>query len=176
MKPTNSLFIIRPFSLADAPLLYAAVRETCDELCRWMTWCRPDYSPADSHSFILRSAQDWQHDLAYFFAAVDQRDGTLLGSVGISQINRRHQLANLGYWVRSSSTRQGVATQATHLAAHFALQKLGLNRIEILVPADNLPSQRVAQKTGAEFEGVLRKRLILQQGQADALLYSIVRK
>jgi ribosomal-protein-serine acetyltransferase len=139
-----------------------------------MTWCRPDYSMEDSRAFILKSAQDWDCDLAYSFAVLDERDGAFLGSVGLSQVNRSHRFANLGYWVRASRVGSGIATKITRLAANFALQKLGLNRVEILVPNGNIASQRVAQKAGAKFEGILRHRLILHNQTTDAVLYSIV--
>jgi RimJ/RimL family protein N-acetyltransferase len=67
-----------------------------------------------------------------------------------------------------------VATAATLLIATFALKDLGLNRLEFLVPAGNLASQRVAQKVAAKFEGVLRNRLMLGGKTQDAVVYSLV--
>ena len=62
----------------------------------------------------------------------------------------------------------------TSLIARFALEELELNRLEIFVPIGNKASQRVAEKAGARWEGVLRKRLILAGSSHDAALYSLV--
>jgi len=57
----------------------------------------------------------------------------LLGGCGLTNPNRRHQFANLYYWVRNSAARQGVAPAAVRLAARFAFAELRLQRVEIVV-------------------------------------------
>jgi ribosomal-protein-serine acetyltransferase len=165
---------IRPFVLQDAPELYAAVRESLGQLCGWMTWCRPDYSIEDSRAFILNSRRAWESGEAYSFAIIDLADGKFLGSVGLNHVTRTHNFANVGYWVRSTRTRCGVASTALRLAAWFGLRELAFERLELLVPTGNIASQRVAQKAGAKFEGLLRNRLVLAGLRHDAAIYSIV--
>jgi RimJ/RimL family protein N-acetyltransferase len=67
-----------------------------------------------------------------------------------------------------------VATRATRGVADHAFRKLGLNRLQFLIPVDNVASQRVAQKTGAKFEGILRNRLMISGRIHDAAVYSLV--
>ncbi|MDB6110958.1 MAG: rimL [Pedosphaera sp.] len=165
---------IRRFRTDDIPLLFEAARESINELSAWMVWCHPGYSVADSASFISGCCAEWDRGGHFSFVIHDVRDGAFLGSVGLNQVNRIHSFANIGYWVRTSCTGQGVAAAATRLIAQFGLQELGLNRLELLVPTGNQPSQRVAEKTGAKLEGVLRKRLLLQGAPHDAALYSLV--
>jgi len=165
---------IRPFRLKDARPLYASVRESLGALCGWMTWCRPDYSPEDSRAFIASCESAWDRGEHYSFAIIDAKDQGFLGSVGLNHLNRAHNFANLGYWVRQRSARRGVATAATRLVAWFGLKELGLERLEILVPTGNVASLRVAQKAGAKFEGILRHRLLLSGRRHDAAMYSIV--
>ena len=165
---------IRRFRPDDTPFLFNAVRESINELCAFMMWCHPDYSLEDSRAFIASCNSDWEKGNQYNFAVFDVRDETLLGSVGLNHINRAHNFANIGYWVRQSRTRHGVATAATKLIAGFGLKELEFHRLEILVACNNVASQRVAQKAGAKFEGVLQKRLVLADGLHDAFLYSLV--
>ncbi|HVU27226.1 MAG TPA: GNAT family N-acetyltransferase [Verrucomicrobiae bacterium] len=165
---------IRQFCRDDAPGLHAAVRESILPLCTFMTWCVLDYSLQDCLTFIDKSADDWGSGKQYNFAIIDVQTGTLLGSVGLNRIDRLHRCANLGYWVRQSWTQRGVATAAIRLISRFGLIELGFQRLEIRVSGNNLASERVAQKAGAQFEGVLRRRLILADGIYDAFLYSLV--
>jgi ribosomal-protein-serine acetyltransferase len=104
----------------------------------------------------------------------DADSGNYLGGVGLNFVNRIHQCANLGYWVRTSQTGRGVAARAARLAARFALERLGFQRVEILAAVGNHASQRVAEKAGATLEGVLRKRLLVNGEPHDAVLYSLV--
>jgi RimJ/RimL family protein N-acetyltransferase len=139
-----------------------------------MIWCHLGYSLDDTLSFISRSTEEWEQGIQYSFAILDEKDGAFLGSVGISAVNKTHGCANLGYWVRAGRTRLGIATAATCLAAQFGLVSLKLQRLELLVPTTNKPSQRVAEKAGAKWEGVSRRRLRLQGLFHDAAVYSLV--
>src|SRR3990172_4536404 len=103
-------------------------------------------------------------------------DGSYLGGCGLNGIGE-YKFANLGYWVRTSRTKQGVATAATLLLARFGFDELKLNRIEIVVATGNYASQRVAEKAGATREGVLRNRLILKgKPVVDAVMFSLIPK
>ena len=66
----------------------------------------------------------------------------------------QHVAESLHAW-HTGQTGQGIATAAVRLIARFGFEDLGLQRLELLVAADNLASRRVAEKVGARFEGVL---------------------
>jgi ribosomal-protein-serine acetyltransferase len=165
---------LRQFALDDVPSLFNAIRESMTQLSAWMVWAHPQYSMEDTQAFVLKCGPGWDKGEQYSFAIVDVQDGQFLGSVGLSAVNRAHGFANLGYWVRTRKTRHGVATSATRMAARFSFKTLGLNRVELLVPTANIPSQRVAEKAGAKREGLLRKRLRLNGSAHDAFVYSLV--
>jgi ribosomal-protein-serine acetyltransferase len=165
---------IRRFQPEDSAQLFEATRESIDELCAWMVWCHPGYSQGDCRAFASTCEEKWEHGESYSFAIFDAHDETFLGSVGLSQINRLHNFANLGYWVRKSCHGRGVAPAAVRLVARHGFQVLGFNRLDIVVPVGNHPSQRVAEKAGAQLEGLLRNRLLLQGRSWDAYIYSLV--
>jgi RimJ/RimL family protein N-acetyltransferase len=170
----EGLVRIRRFTTDDVEPLYLAVRESVQQLCHWMVWCNPDYTLEDTRSFVWSSERDWDRGERYSFVIEDARDGALVGSVGFSSIVSAHRFANLGYWVRTSRTGRGIAQSAVLLAAKFAFEKLGLERLELIVPISNQASRRVAEKTGAQCEGLLRKRLFLRGRLHDAALYSLL--
>jgi RimJ/RimL family protein N-acetyltransferase len=170
----DSSIYIRPFQTPDSDSLFAAARESLDQLCTWMTWCEPDYSLQDSTSFVARSVLDWEARQSFCFAIVDLTDDTLVGSVGLSRIDWKHGVGNVGIWVRSSRTGRGIAASALRLLATFSFKELGLSRLEILVARDNEPSLRVARKVNATVEGVLRQKLLLGGKRHDAVMCSLV--
>jgi RimJ/RimL family protein N-acetyltransferase len=81
----------------------------------------------------------------------------------------------LGYWVRTSATRRGVATAAARLVLAAAFEDLDLLRVSIGVPVANSASHRVVAKLGAVREGVLRRELVLPGGPSDVVLYGLLR-
>jgi len=165
---------IRRFRRDDAPLMLEAVLESYRDLSTWLTWCRDRYSHKDSEAFVSNCRDEWDSGQSFCFAIVRALDGAFLGSVGLNQLNHIHKFANLGYWVRSGYTGQGVASASVRLVARFGLRELGFNRLEIVVPAGNRPSQRVAEKVGARREGVLRNRIVLRGRMDHAVMYSLV--
>lgn len=167
---------IRRFRPEDRRALFESVRESVEEICAWMVWCRPDYSEKDSAEFIAGCAGDWKEGARYSFVIFDQHDGTLLGSVGLSGIHKTHRVAGLGYWVRTGRTGKGIASAAVRLAARFAFEQLGLQRVELVVPTENQASLRVAEKAGARLEGVMKDRIMLRGKSQNAAMYALVRR
>ena len=167
---------IRPFTAADVLALFEATRESISELCRWMVWCHPNYSLQDCLGFVSKSRADWEEGTQYSFGVFSNNRGTLLGSVGLSTINRTHKCANLGYWVRTGLTGHGIGAKACRLMSQFAFEELELNRLELLIPNQNRFSLKVADRIGATVEGLLRNRLMLNGRAHDAFMYSLVAK
>jgi RimJ/RimL family protein N-acetyltransferase len=112
--------------------------------------------------------------VAFYYAVEDAASSRLLGSCGVSDYVSEHRHAMLGYWVRTSQTRRGIATRAARLVASAAFADLDLLRVSIGVPVANAPSHRVVEKLGAVREGVLRQELVLPSGPSDVVLYSLL--
>jgi ribosomal-protein-serine acetyltransferase len=167
--------VLRPPTERDIDEIFAAVRESLAEVVPWMAWCHPDYARVETAEWVRATEQAWANDSEYPFAIFDRASGLLLGTCGLNAIDRLNRWANLGYWVRTSATRNGVATRATTLVAGFAFRELGLDRVEILAATGNEPSQRVAENVGATREGVLRRRLRVGDVSHDAVVFSLIR-
>jgi ribosomal-protein-serine acetyltransferase len=165
---------IRAYEPEDAQALWEAVRESVAEVSPWLPWCHPQYSMAEAVEWIRSRAPLAAEGREYTFAIVGA-EGRFLGGCGLNQINRIHRFGNLGYWVRTSATRQGVATEAARQVAAFAFGNTDLVRLEIVCAVRNEPSQRVAERAGAVREGVLKHRLLLRGRAVDAVMYSLVR-
>jgi RimJ/RimL family protein N-acetyltransferase len=174
LELTDGPLLIRPLRQEDAGALYEAVRESISEVSLWLPWCHQNYSIEETREFIGSRELASQGGEWYSFGIFEKDGGGFLGGVGINFINRTHEMANLGYWVRTAAAGRGVATMATRLAARFGFEELGLHRIEIVAAVGNIASQRVAEKAGAKREGVLRKRLLIHGESLDAMLFSLV--
>jgi RimJ/RimL family protein N-acetyltransferase len=166
--------VLRPLLRGDVREVFAAVRESYAELSRWMAWCTPDYDEAGVAAYVEHANEQRQAGVSFEFG-IFSTNGEFLGNCGLNDLNRENKFANLGYWIRTPRTRQGIATTAVHELARWGFSNTDLNRFEIVVAVDNLASQRVAERAGAVREGVLRRRLVLRGRAHDAVVYSILR-
>jgi len=166
---------IRPYQPDDAEALWQAVRESLAEVQPWLSWCHPAYSKADAEEWATRQARLAAQGGAELSFAIEGPDGRFLGGCGVNQVNRVHHFGNLGYWVRTSATGHGVASEAVRQTAEWAFRNSDLVRLEIVCAVDNVRSQRVAARAGAVREGVLRSRLELHGRWMDAVMFSLIR-
>jgi RimJ/RimL family protein N-acetyltransferase len=135
---------------------------------------KPDLSRDESEHMIKAFIALWEQDNAYVFYVLDETNNQIVGIALLNQIYRLHQIGNLAYVVRTSRTGEGIATEAARLVAQYGFEKLGLQRIEIVVHKDNVPSLKVAQKLGALREALLRNRLLLHSVPSEAYLHSLI--
>ena len=170
---TSQRVLLRPYRLEDASVVFAAAMESVDTVGRWMPWCHAGHTEAESIAWIEKCHAMWQSGEAYEFAMFDSTD-EYVGGAGLNQFHRLHNLANLGYWVRQSRQRRGLATAAVRILAKFGFETLRLTRIEIVAASENSPSRRVAERAGAQFECIARNRLIIHGVPLAAAVHSLV--
>jgi RimJ/RimL family protein N-acetyltransferase len=138
---------LRAWRLEDA----AAIVECIDgdeEISRWLDQVPQPYTAGDARSYIRGIGEQT-------FAVTDAGSGRLLGSIGI-QWNDRHDVGEIGYWVRADARGRGVATRALTIVARFAFEREGAARLQLRADVVNTGSRRAAEKAGFRLEGVLR--------------------
>ncbi len=166
--------VLRPPELKDVSAVYEAVIVSVEELSKWTEWGKHDPSIDNVMEYLRNLPKLWKEDKYYQFGIFDTIRGEYMGECGLNHINQSHRLANLAYWVRSDRTGEGVASEASRLVAEFGFRELGLYRIEIVTVVENRASRRVAEKVGAHFEGILRRRLKVGEKNVDAVMYSLI--
>lgn len=171
---SNSIHI-RRYQPGDVEAVYEAVIESKAELSPWMQWCHAAYSRQDTIAWVDSRADAWESNREWSYVVLNS-DGRLLGACGIHRFDVLNGVAEVGYWVRSSATGQGIATAATRRLCQWAFDETELRRLEILTSVENLASQKVAEKAGAVREGVLRQRLLLHGRRHDCALYAILKE
>ncbi len=172
---SDGRILLRPFHFDDIDELFAAARESIDEVGRWLPWCHYDYTREESSAWVESRPQAWRDGVEYSFAIIDRATGRFLGGSGLNQFDYERQRANLGYWVRASAMSSGYGTAAARLLARWGVEALHLERMEIVAAVGNIASQRVAIKAGAMREGIARSRIRIRSEQLNAVVFSLVR-
>lgn len=166
--------LLRPPELSHVPAIYGAIVESRAELAPWMPWCTPEFDEAGVRTWVERAQNDRQGGFAFSFGIFDP-SGEFLGNCALNAVHSVDGFANLGYWIRTSRTRRGLATSAVLELARWGFSHTTLQRFEIVVATSNVASQRVAERAGAVREAILHHRLLLAGQPHDAVMYAIVR-
>ncbi len=166
---------LRPFRHSDAPALHASLHESMESISRFLSWCTPGFSMEDGLHWITKTRLAW-HGIGdqRAVAIVNRETDELMGSIVLNNWQSDNGTANVGCWIRRSCQDHGVGTNAVRLLARHVLHKTELKRLEMVIATDNLASRRGAEKSGAQFEGIARKRLMLRGEALDAAIYSLV--
>jgi RimJ/RimL family protein N-acetyltransferase len=105
---------------------------------------------------------------------VDEADGTLLGSVGVHNIDAETGRCSAGYWVAAAARGRGIARRGLRLLCRFAFDELGVERIELWIEPENAASLGVAEAVGFHREGLLRSFMQVGGERRDMLMYSLL--
>ena len=163
MRLEDDAVVLRPFEEDDAPALAVAIGDD-PELDRWTSIPFP-YTERHAREFIATTEET-------AFAILDRSTGELLGGIGSRVAGPA--VVEIGYWVKAGARGHGIATRALALIARFAFDELDAARVQLTTEADNLGSQRVAEKAGFVREGTLRSRLLIKGRRRDAVMFSLL--
>ena len=87
---------------------------------------------------------------------VIEHDGDVVGGVDIR--DKGDQIAELSWTLYSGHRGKGYAARAVRLLVDYAIDELGMTRVEARVDPENRRSLRVATRAGLRREGVVRGR------------------
>lgn len=103
-------------------------------------------------------------------------DDEFIGTIGY--VRRSPFEVNIGYRLMLKKFRQkGYVSEALPLFVKFIFDtKSDVDRISLNTAYDNIGSQKVAERSGFTFEGVLRKAYEYRGNRVDFYQYSILRE
>jgi RimJ/RimL family protein N-acetyltransferase len=157
--------VLREWREDDVP----AIVEACQDpaILHWMPVIPRPYTVEDARAYVSGELGLGPHQYA-----IDV-DGRLAGSIGM-RVNE-NDTGHIGYWCAPSHRGQGIVPRALRRLCEYALDDLGLGRVELITDPDNASSQRVAEKAGFTREGVLRSHLLHPDGRRrDSVMFSLL--
>lgn len=148
--------IIRAPKWGDGTALNEAVKESFEQLRPWMPWAQELPTLIDSESVVRRAHLRFMERTDLMLLLILKETGQLVGCSGLHRIDWEARKFEIGYWVRTSFSKQGFITEAAEAITNYAIQELQANRVEIRCDASNTQSANVAERLGFTREGILR--------------------
>ena len=161
--------VLRPWRIEDVPAVTAACQDARDRtLARFRAPALHGGGCSLLRPGLHRRAEDRKP-----FAITDAETGEVIGSIDM-RINRM-QTGHIGYWLAAEARGRGLTTAALRALSRWAIEELGLGRVELVTDPDNIASQRVAEKAGFKREGILRSILVNRDGsRRDGVMFSLL--
>jgi RimJ/RimL family protein N-acetyltransferase len=168
--------VIRSWEPGDAPLLADAVDASLDDLRPWMPWAHEEPKPLSERVELLRHFRgqfDLGQDFVYGIFTPDESE--VVGGTGL-HTRRGVEALEIGYWIRTSQTGHGFATEAAGALTRIAFEVCGVDRVEIRVEPANARSVAIPRRLGFAEEATLRLRLrFAESAPRDVVVFTLFR-
>lgn len=176
MKPPQIIetprLTLRPPVMEDDAFVFSYASD--EDVARYMMWPQHD-DIAQSQEFLERCVQVWEQGTAFPWIIEDKKTGEPLGVVEL-QINGH--MANTGYVLSKPHWGKGYMTEAVIALRDWVMAQPGIYRFWSFCDRDNHASKRVMEKTGMQYEGMLRRWTVhpnVSDEPRDAACYSMVK-
>lgn len=104
-----------------------------------------------------------------------ERDGVLVGTVALTDVDWRHGHGEIGYQVGEAFEGRGIGTAATVLVVEKVFAETELRKLVATIASDNIASRRIVEGLGFSHEGTLRQQWEIQGRLVDQATYGLLR-
>lgn len=108
-----------------------------------------------------------------FHWIIEDREGTIVGSIATQNCNRRNGTFAYGLNVLPEHRRRGYAADAIRVVLRYYFQELGYQKVTIHIYDFNAASIRLHQHLGFQQEGRLRRTLFTRGQHVDTLVFGL---
>ncbi len=120
--------ILRPYRMDDAERLTELLQDP--EIHRWTNSIPFPYTLADAREFLdIREKED-ATGASFVWAMTDRASGTMIGAIGLHDVNPTSGRAELGYWLGAAYRGSGYTTEAARRVISWCFEFAGFHRIQ----------------------------------------------
>ncbi|CUX26770.1 GNAT family N-acetyltransferase [Clostridium sp. C105KSO13] len=166
--------LLRKFIMSDARSMYENWASD-KEVTKYLTW--PSHKDLEISTAIIKEWVDSYKECDFYQWAIILKEESdfPIGSIGVTHIDERVSVAQVGYCIGRKWWHKGITTEALSAIIEFLFDSVDIQRIEARHDPENTNSGAVMKKAGMMYEGTLRKSGWNNQGICDACYYSILK-
>ena len=150
-------------------IIFQTIDHDREFLKKWLPFVNYTNKIEDTKAFIESiSKKDIKSDLVYTIWYNEEFAG-LIGFKDTDWVNRKTEL---GYWLAKKMQGKGIVTACVEKLVRFAFRQQKMNRIQIKVAEENLPSEKIPMKLGFVYEGTERQGERHERSYVNLKVYS----
>lgn len=158
---------LRPWHRGDVSVLVAAYSDAAIQ-----RWHARSMTAAEAADQVAAWNAGWVSESAAHWAVTS--GGEVVGRMAVRSIDLAEGLGSIGYWVVPAARGRGVAPRALRAVSAWALDDVGLHRIELEHSIANAASCRTAIKAGYVWESTKRSQALHIDGWHDMHLHVLL--
>jgi [ribosomal protein S5]-alanine N-acetyltransferase len=167
---TGSKVTLRDLEITDAPSLFSML--TTEEVSRFIS--PPPTTVEGFERFITWARAERAAGRYACFAVVAHGMTTAIGLFQLRQLEPGFVTAEWGFAIGSNFWGTGMFVDGAHMVVNFAIETLGVQRLEARAAVANGRGNGALRKLGAVQEGVLRRSFFRNGRHLDQMLWSIL--
>ncbi len=162
---------LRPMVIDDAERLHGIMSDA--EVMAF--WDVSEIEDIDLTTAILKSQlASMKAKKSVYWAMERSADTTFVGCCDLSEIDRWHHRAEVGFIVAKTYWGDGYAQEAMSAVLDHAAQAMKLRRLSARTHLGNIRSVRLLEKLGFRHEGLLRGYVDRDGERRDCLLFGLL--
>lgn len=99
----------------------------------------------------------------------------IAGNISLQEIDWSTRTAEIGYWLGSDFTGQGIMTKAVSALLDYAFIECDLHKVEIWAAEDNLKSRKIPERLGFIKEGIRRDDEYINGKYLTMVIYGLLK-
>lgn len=163
--------LLRKIYLSDAEDIFEYASK--EEITKYLSW-NHHQTIEDSKQFIYMVTQNYMDGDPSSWAIYHKEDQKMIGTIGFVSYNSVHKRGEVGYALSKKYWRQGITSEALQAVLEFGFSMLNLSRIEARCYPENTASEKLLLKNNFQFEGTLRKHIIINDTPIDMKMFSML--
>jgi [ribosomal protein S5]-alanine N-acetyltransferase len=167
---TGCRVTLRELRLSDVPSLGSLL--TTDEVTRFIS--PPPTTVPRFHGFIRWAHRERAAGRSVCFAVVPDGYDSAVGLFQVRLLEPGFGTAEWGFAIGSPYWGRGLFLEGARLVGEFAIETIGVHRLEARSAVQNGRGNGALRKIGAVQEGILRKSFLRDGAYFDQVLWSIV--
>jgi [ribosomal protein S5]-alanine N-acetyltransferase len=146
-----------------------------DDVTKYVTW-ETHKTLSDSKGFVNFVLNQYENGKVAPWGIEYKENGKFIGTIDFVSWQVNHHIAEIGYVISPDYWGKGITTEAANEIIKFGFIHMDLVRIQARCFVENRGSERVMEKTGMSFEGIIRKGMFVKGKHQDLKMYSILRE
>ncbi|MEZ8099161.1 GNAT family N-acetyltransferase [Vibrio bivalvicida] len=149
------------------------VADQFDYLSQWLAWPSHCTSEQDFRLFVQRVLHEYAEGKTITCAIVYH--GEIVGNCSCFGIDYDTKSLEIGYWLSQHCQGKGIVTRVVRYLIELAFNELKMEKVQLSAAVENMPSRKVAERTGMVLEGIISNQEKVGERILDHAIYGIHR-
>lgn len=145
------------------------------DVTEYLTWYEHD-SPEYTKSYLKALQRAYARGEFFDWALILRSENKMIGTCGFTALWESDLKGEIGYVLSPDYRGLGLMTEAAKRVIAFGFDELGLARIEARHVFGNERSAAVMRRCGMEYEGTLRKSMMIKGELKTVSVYAILKE